>query len=241
MPLGPNAYPAVDDNGKTIIVDPDNPGGVGQYEVDPSTGYALMPEGPFNPDWNNRGKFAQPTPATQPRSSNPSFTPMAPAASGLPSVDIQPGLAAQQWEGTYNLSLAQEKRLREVMETITQPNARSLIDQAIQALHQKGFENETNLWESQRKSSGFRPQWLPQPPKPMTGAWRQYQTGGMVTPPGMGGTTPATGEKPYDTINGVKTVAQMEAELKVANWPGGEDVPTAYARTTGGPVTPRGA
>lgn len=50
---------------------------------------------------------------------------------------------------------------------------------------------------------------------------------------------PATAK--YTTKNGERTLAQMEAELRKAGWPGpteGDDVVTAYKRTTQGDVTP---
>lgn len=40
----------------------------------------------------------------------------------------------------------------------------------------------------------------------------------------------------YTTVNGPKTLQQMDSELRAAGWGGGEDVATAYARTTGGQV-----
>lgn len=47
----------------------------------------------------------------------------------------------------------------------------------------------------------------------------------------------------YDTVNGPRTLIQMSDELHAAGWTGTndqgqpEDALTAYARTTGGPVT----
>jgi hypothetical protein len=41
----------------------------------------------------------------------------------------------------------------------------------------------------------------------------------------------------FNTVNGQKSVGQMQAELQQAGWGGGEDVASAYARTTGGAVT----
>ena len=52
----------------------------------------------------------------------------------------------------------------------------------------------------------------------------------------------------YNTANGPRTTAQMEAELRAAGWPGSipgtagaGSVANAYAQTTGAPVTPTGA
>lgn len=52
--------------------------------------------------------------------------------------------------------------------------------------------------------------------------------------------TPGAGGK-YDTVNGPKTIAEMEKELYDLGWPGGEDVYTAYTRTTKGGKTTGGA
>lgn len=59
---------------------------------------------------------------------------------------------------------------------------------------------------------------------------------------GGGGSSPsvATPQAPsgtyYQTKNGTQTLATMEQQLRSAGWNGGEDVATAYARTTGAPV-----
>ena len=45
-------------------------------------------------------------------------------------------------------------------------------------------------------------------------------------------------EEKYNTPNGPKTLAEMEAELRDAGWQGGEDIAEAYARTTEGEVAP---
>jgi hypothetical protein len=68
-------------------------------------------------------------------------------------------------------------------------------------------------------------------------------------PPSGGGSSPYEGagntgsgaasnpQQPlFQTVNGPKTTAQMYAELMAVGWGGGEDVVTAYARTTGGTV-----
>ena len=64
--------------------------------------------------------------------------------------------------------------------------------------------------------------------------------GGTTTSGGGGGgtSTAQRGALAYNTPNGVKSVAEMSAELTQAGWGGGEDVITAYSRTTGGAVTP---
>lgn len=54
--------------------------------------------------------------------------------------------------------------------------------------------------------------------------------------PRAGGDTAPEGS--YNTVNGPRTLEQMQGELTNLGWPGGEDVATAYARTTKGPVTP---
>jgi len=88
----------------------------------------------------------------------------------------------------------------------------------------------TELWEARNFAEGSQ----------------TYGPGSQAygSPPGTPiGTNPpgpvATGGAgTYQTINGPKTLQQMESELRAAGWPGGEDVATAYARTTGGAVTP---
>ena len=66
---------------------------------------------------------------------------------------------------------------------------------------------------------------------------------------GGGGTTAAApapsssstaqpGVLAYNTSNGVKSIAEMSAELYQVGWGGGEDVVAAYSRTTKSPVTP---
>lgn len=184
MALSTNAFPYLDETGQTKVHDGDQ-----DYEVGPD-GLVITPSGPETPWWG------QPTPAPQmakPATSQPVSTGPTSNYQGpqLPALDVEPGLKAQQWEAKYTLDLAAEKRLREVMETVTQPQARMLIDQAIQAIKQQGFQNETGIYESQMKNTGKFPRWLPQQPNFQPGGWQQYQTGGMVAPPGGGmGTTP---------------------------------------------------
>ena len=181
MPLGPDAFPYENAEGKTVV----RSGGQ-DYDVDPS-GNVLMPEGPVNPFWNEQGQAT----------SGPGLQTAPPAtakqaATGLPATQIQPGLNSQQWEATYTLQLATEKRLRELMETIQQPQARLLIDQAIQLIKQQGYQNEVGAgqqryqnevgaYEGQMKASGNFPQWLPNMPAPVPpptfqpGGWKGYQ------------------------------------------------------------------
>jgi hypothetical protein len=71
-----------------------------------------------------------------------------------------------------------------------------------------------------------------------------YENVGMQAPSGGGGggtSAPASSgggtSGSYNTVNGIQTAASMEQQLRAAGWGGGEDVATAYARTTGGPVT----
>ncbi len=227
MPLSEDAFPYVDETGKTKVWDNGQ-----SYDLDQS-GQVMTPGGVEIPWWGSPTQ-AQPqaTPTAQPQSQG--FTPYSPQVPSLPGLDIQPGMGAQQWEATYTLALAQEKRLRELLETVTQPQARAAIDQAIQALRQANYGSQVQARESQAAMTGKIPQWLPQPPQFTPGAYRQYEQPRVTGPGGQ-----ADGGQTYDTVNGPKTVAQMEQELRAANWPGNEDVPTAYARTTGGPVTPR--
>ena len=48
----------------------------------------------------------------------------------------------------------------------------------------------------------------------------------------------ASSEVLYQTVNGPKTLAQMDSELRAIGWSGGADVAATYASTTGAPVTP---
>src|SRR5262245_10720673 len=67
--------------------------------------------------------------------------------------------------------------------------------------------------------------------------------GGGLTPSG----TTSTGEVTYNTVNGPRTLAQMNAELRAVGWPGptygggqestAQAIANAYAQTTGGGVS----
>jgi hypothetical protein len=60
---------------------------------------------------------------------------------------------------------------------------------------------------------------------------------------GGGGGSAAPASAPsgyYQTVNGLQTLGSMEQQLHAAGWQGGEDVVSAYARTTGGAVSPTG-
>lgn len=183
MALSQGAFPYIDENGKTKVYDGDQ-----SYDVDPN-GQVITPNGPEVPWWGQSTPTAQ---STQPKPAQPQPSLATPSFGGMPSLDIAPGLSSQQWDATYTLNLATEKRLRELMETVQQPQARLLIDQAIQIIKQQGFQNETGIYESQMKNTGTFPRWLPQQPDFQPGAWQQYQPGGMVAPPGagMGATLP---------------------------------------------------
>lgn len=194
-------FPIVDDTTKKPqIITPQGP-----LDVDPATGYAITPQGPVRPFWGYDPKTGAPIPPGGAAASPGQPTPQ-PVAKGvsnqtnLPAANIQPGLSSQQWEATYTLQLATEKRLRELMETIQQPQARQLIDQAIQLIKQQGYQNEVGAgqqkyqnevgaYEGQMKSSGNFPQWLPNMPAPVPpptfqpGAWKAYQP---ATPGGVG-------------------------------------------------------
>ena len=66
--------------------------------------------------------------------------------------------------------------------------------------------------------------------EPLAGGGTTTTTTGSTSTSGSAGVM-------YQTVNGPKTLAQMQSELYQAGWPGGEDVATAYARTTKGAVT----
>jgi hypothetical protein len=68
-----------------------------------------------------------------------------------------------------------------------------------------------------------------------------YDPGESGPAPSAPGTTGPPGS--YKTVNGIRTVDQMRAELKEASFPNWEradekEIAEVYARTTGGPVTP---
>lgn len=234
MPLSEDAFPYVGDDGVTRIHDGDQ-----DYEVD-EQGFAVTPEGPINPFWNERAKFApqqspQPTaiPPVKSTVGQPSMLPNSymPQGQGtLPPVNVQPGLSAQQWEATYNLSLAQEKRLRELMETVEQPKARALIDQAIQEIAMNRYGAQVQARQQQAKEVGFMPRWTPQVPQFEQGAWKGYQPGGLVAPPGgqagVGGAPPAamTDDQAAEAIWNSRPDIQSMYRAEHPDWPAAQAV-----------------
>lgn len=242
MPLSEDAFPYFDKDTQTNKV-----WDQGQaYDVD-ENGFALMPEGPENPFWNERAKF-KPQPTTGPVTNygtTPGYNPQTgqygsqppanippagttqPQGQGtLPPVNVQPGLSSQQWEATYNLSLAQEKRLRELMETVEQPKARALIDQAIQEIAMNRYGAQVQARQQQAKEVGFMPRWTPQIPQFEQGAWKGYQPGGLVAPPGgqagVGGAPPAamTDDQAAEAIWNSRPDIQSMYRAEHPDWPG---------------------
>lgn len=66
----------------------------------------------------------------------------------------------------------------------------------------------------------------------------QSSTPSTPSTPATPASTGSGGGQLYQTVNGPKTQAQIEAELKAAGWGGGESPFVAYARTAGGTVMP---
>jgi len=223
MPLSEDAFPYVGADKVTRVHDGDQ-----DYEVD-GQGNVLIPgEAPENPFWDQRAKFKSPAPAgtgTVPAVTSTVGTPTSylsqqgQQGGQLPPVNVQPGLSAQQWEATYALSLAQEKRLREIMETIDQPKARAAIDEAIQAIAQTRYANQVSARESQAKMTGRVPQWLPQIPKFQPGAWKGYQAGGLVAPPGSAVGAPTSTMSDDQAAPAIWNADQQLQSLYKANHP----------------------
>ncbi len=207
-PEGQGTY-QVDPSGAAVIpgegaVNPDwtNPGKYGGKFAPPGAG-AQNPN--FFPNITKgvtdttTGGLAGPGRGT-PNTAGTNFTPYQSNVPEMPSVDVQPGLNAQQWEANYNLLLAAEKRLRETLEMVTEPQARAAIDQAINAIKQSNYGNQVNARESQSRMTGKIPRWLPQPPKPTMGEWKQYQTPGLSSPPGTPGAAPMADDQAAQAI-----------------------------------------
>lgn len=181
MPLSENAFPYESEDGRILVHDGDQ-----DYEVD-ANGQVITPDGPEVPWWGS------PTPQAPAQPTPPAVPPARPQPPGLPPLNIQPGMSAQQWEANYNLAVGEARRLREILESIDQPKARALIDQVINEMDMGRYAAQVGARESQFKMTGRIPQWLPQIPQAQQGAWRNYQVGGLVAPPGGAGGTPTTG------------------------------------------------
>ena len=189
--LSPDSYPFQDEDGKIRIMDP----ATGQkYEVDPGSGGAILPGGGIDyPDWVTPDQPAAgptPTPGPSRTSPAPSTGFITPGTYNLPPVNVQPGLGASQWAGTYNLGLAGEKRAREQMEKATIPQARANIDQFLGDMAQKRYQNQVGAREGQERSTGYIPRYIPTVPSFQPGGWKAYQEGGLVSQPGYGGQGP---------------------------------------------------
>lgn len=158
------------------------------YEVDPN-GQIVLPGGGIEVPWWGSPTPTTPMPGlgTQPRGVAPNVTPYQPYVPNMPALNVQPGMPAQQWEGTYTLGVAGEKRLRDTLEQSTIPQTRAGIDQMLAGVQQNRFQNLMAGTQLRGQQTGGIPRYLPKAPTFKPGGWQQYQGAGA----GQAG--PATG------------------------------------------------